>query len=202
MASERTLSIRPGPAGWTEARWLAGSPDEVVCYVRFAIRDQTSRFHVAEFRMVEPWVTRHRELPLGRIENAVNADVAASRALSERYNEKPPADVAAWFGQTAARREQVEQRYRLARPTARRLADSFYADVAAAYRDAVAAGLNPRKAIALDADTPADTVARWIREARRRGFLPPGEPGKVTASASISATGQVTARGVRQEGDS
>jgi hypothetical protein len=70
---------------------------------------------------------------------------------------------------------------KLTRPAKRRLPDEFYYDVSIAYTDAVEAGLNPRKTLAADSGAPADTVARWVGEARKRGHLPPGEPGKVTA---------------------
>lgn len=70
---------------------------------------------------------------------------------------------------------------KLERPATRRLTPEFYRAVARAYTHAVKAGRNPRKALAEASDTPADTVARWIREARRRGYLPPAEPGKVSA---------------------
>jgi hypothetical protein len=35
--------------------------------------------------------------------------------------------------------------------------------------------------LAADSDTPPGTVDRWIAEARRRGYLPLGEPGKMSA---------------------
>jgi hypothetical protein len=182
---ERHLVLVPGPAGRVKVYWRFREPDELTAYVRFAIRDQTSTFHAAELRVLEPWLDRYRELPLRRVERGVNADEAVSRHLAERYNAPEPADVAAHFGQTPARREQAEQRFRLSRPEKRRLPDSFYVDVATAYRDAVAAGLDPRKTLATDSGTPADTVARWIGQARKHGHLPPGEQGKVTASGWI-----------------
>ncbi len=55
--------------------------------------------------------------------------------------------------------------------SSRRLSDDFFAQVASAYRLALCFGLNPRKAIASSSDVPADTVARWIMEARKRGLL-------------------------------
>ena len=73
-------------------------------------------------------------------------------------------------------------RYRLQRPTTRRLGDDFYRLVAKAYTDALAWGLNPRKTLALDSETPADTVARWIRKAREKGFLTAAEPGKASGA--------------------
>jgi hypothetical protein len=42
--------------------------------------------------------------------------------------------------------------------------------------------MNPGKTLAEDTGTPQGTVNRWIAGARVRGYLPPGEPGKVSAS--------------------
>ncbi len=71
---------------------------------------------------------------------------------------------------------------KLKRPPRNKLDDDFYRQVATAYRKAVAAGLPPGDTIAKNSDVPKGTVNRWIAEARKpeRGFLPPGEPGKVT----------------------
>ena len=67
----------------------------------------------------------------------------------------------------------------LERPEGRNLPDEFYATVADRYRDAAARGLNPRSAIAEAAEVSTDVAGRWVREARKRGFLPATEPGKV-----------------------
>ena len=79
--------------------------------------------------------------------------------------------------------------------------DDFYRQVAAVYTDAATRGEAPGMAIALAAAgglpmvtvpegmdpgealdqvlPPRSTVNRWVREARRRGFLAPGRVGKV-----------------------
>ena len=58
--------------------------------------------------------------------------------------------------------------------------------------------MNPRKTLAADSDTPADTVARWIGQARQRGKLSPAEPGK----ASGSSPTRVATSGERLDHDS
>jgi hypothetical protein len=78
--------------------------------------------------------------------------------------------------------KELPPRVYLERPAKRRLDDDFYLEVARAYVGAVAWGLDPRKTLALDSLTPADTVARWIRESRKRGFLSAGEPGKASGT--------------------
>ena len=77
---------------------------------------------------------------------------------------------------------EATRRPRLKRPKSRReLDDSFYERVGVAYTAAVAHGLPPAKTLAAESDTPPGTVNRWIAEARRRGHLPPAQPGKVSA---------------------
>jgi hypothetical protein len=65
----------------------------------------------------------------------------------------------------------------LARPDGRD-PDDFYARVAEAYREYAPHTRAPAAEIAREAGVPATTAHRWIREARRRQFLPPGRKGK------------------------
>ena len=98
------------------------------------------------------------------------ADPAKRRAADTRVD---PTEV-------ARIRREIEPAPRIAfrRPAGRRLTDTFYRDVADAYRRARAAGLDPRKTMAEDAGCSRATVARWIAESRRRGHLPPAEKKK------------------------
>jgi hypothetical protein len=72
-------------------------------------------------------------------------------------------------------------RPRLTRPTPDIEPDEFYKQVAAAYREYALQSRSPAKQIAAEAgsDVPVTTAHRWIREARRRGFLPPIRKGAV-----------------------
>ncbi|MGH3872064.1 MAG: hypothetical protein ACRDSR_11220 [Pseudonocardiaceae bacterium] len=56
--------------------------------------------------------------------------------------------------------------------------DEFYVSVAAAYAEHAPRTRAPAKKIASEAGVPITTAHRWIREARRRGFLPPAQRGK------------------------
>ncbi|MEV0616218.1 hypothetical protein AB0I81_23085 [Nonomuraea sp. NPDC050404] len=56
--------------------------------------------------------------------------------------------------------------------------DTFYAEVADAYRAAAAITQAPATLLAREASVPVSAVYRWVREARRRGFLPVGRKGK------------------------
>ncbi len=191
----KPLDVIPGPGGWARVTWRQGQTGEVVADVRFSVEQPALKLVVAELRFVEPWLRRHRELPLSRVENAANAD-ANTRFQIVKDSKKPaPRDLDEYFAlkaKTSGRR--VEPRYQLERPARRRLDDDFYAAVARAYADAVAEGLNPRKTLAADSGTPADTVARWIAEARRRGQLSAGEPGKASGTTyTKTGTGKVGA---------
>lgn len=55
--------------------------------------------------------------------------------------------------------------------------DGFSRTVAAAYNDVVATTHRPAVVLAEEAAVPVTTVHRWIREARRRGHLPPAHKG-------------------------
>ncbi len=60
------------------------------------------------------------------------------------------------------------------------LTDAFLRDVAAAYRDAVARGLRPNKALAEQTQHYSQrTVERWVYLARKKGLLEPTRPGSV-----------------------
>jgi hypothetical protein len=119
----------------------------------------------------------------------VNADTNARAWIGMKHADDTPVDLDVYFSTAAQIRGERFQRFRLERPAKRRLDDDFYISVARAYADAVFAGLNPRKTLALDSDTPADTVARWIREARRRRHLSPGEPGKAAGVVPLPEGG-------------
>jgi hypothetical protein len=56
--------------------------------------------------------------------------------------------------------------------------DDFYAEVAAIYRNLVSHTKQPVVHIALANNVPKSTAHRWVKEARNRGHLPPGRPGK------------------------
>ena len=56
--------------------------------------------------------------------------------------------------------------------------DEFYQAVASAYGAYAVQSNAPAKLIATEADVPVGTAHRWIREARRRGFLPPARKGR------------------------
>lgn len=78
---------------------------------------------------------------------------------------------------TAGDGDQANRRERLTRPTGQDT-DNFYRLVAHVYRDHAASTRAPARELAAEAEVPVTTAHRWIREARRRGFLPPAARGK------------------------
>lgn len=144
--------------GRIEADWGSGT-----AYVR--VTDEGD-LRVTGIEIPDPTADKLRRVPLARIENALRRYELILRAGVDITLEGPP-----------------EKRFKLKRPAGKRLGDDFYKDVARAYRDAVWRGLNPRKTIAADTGAADATVAAWIMEARKpeRGYLPPAEPGKVSA---------------------
>lgn len=147
---------------WVRAKWRDDEGERGEALVMFAADGE--RFRIAVIQVAEPTAQKLRRVPLSRLESAVNVSGGFPAVGTEE----------------AAKRLR-RPRYRLKRPARRRLGDAFYANVARAYRDAVARGMHPRKTIVADTGAADTTVAEWIMEARRRGHLPPAEPGKVSA---------------------
>jgi hypothetical protein len=73
--------------------------------------------------------------------------------------------------------DEQQPRPRLGRP-GKDGSDEFYELVAQAYAEYAPRTRAPAKEIATEAGVPISAAHRWIREARRRGFLPPAQKGK------------------------
>lgn len=100
-----------------------------------------------------------RTIPVGRIEAAVNAHVAADRADGSGLAEARIPD-------------------HLRETAVRGYPDEFYEVVARAYRALAAVSPRPIVDLATANDVPPTTAQRWVKEARRREHLPPGRRGK------------------------
>ena len=106
-----------------------------------------------------------RSIPVGRIEAAANAQLhpTATEAGGE-------VDVPAGAPSTLPDdlRDTAVPGY----------PDAFYVAVAAVYRRLAATSPRPVADLARDNAVPVTTAQRWVKEARRRGMLGPGRPGK------------------------
>jgi hypothetical protein len=98
-----------------------------------------------------------RKIPVGRIEAAANAEL------------HPDADGAPHLGAVVPDE--------LRSPTGG-YPDAFYDFVATAYRHLAGTSSRPVGELADANDVPVTTAQRWVKEARRRGLLAPGHPGK------------------------
>jgi hypothetical protein len=168
MTRQRTLTelelipaIRHDEHDWVDARWRRadGTKGKVLVQLR---RKTEQRWYIAWLLASQPTGELLRDVPLARIEAAVNADERILKWVAEGVKRKQP------------------PRPKLKPPASRRLDDQFYREVAAAYVDAVAHGLRPAKTLAEDTGTPQGTVNRWIAKAREKEFLPKTTPGRAT----------------------
>lgn len=126
-----------------------------------------------------------RAIPIGRIEAAANAQLAVTHesidtppVLNPRLRPLvPPVAVDAGW-------EMIEPTLavsRIAQATGGRSQgrpDGFYREVADVYLDLAQGSPRPARDLADRHGVPVSTAHRWVKEARRRGFLPPGRPGK------------------------
>jgi hypothetical protein len=174
------LKLKPGPGLWVEATWPGGK-----AWARYELDDDNKITRLAEIRVPNPTGDVLRRTPVGTIETAAAAHLELALALAIKRFESVPPDLAdADFIGTGV---SPRPRYRLKRPAGRRLDDTFYKNVGRAYRDAAARGLDPRQTLASDTGAKPDTVAAWVKEARRRvdgagrPYLRPAQQGKVSA---------------------
>ncbi|MGI5246000.1 hypothetical protein [Dactylosporangium sp. CA-139066] len=126
-----------------------------------------------------------RAIPVGRIEAAANAQLTAVEAVRgtaavvntrPRPVAPPVAEDVGW--------EMTEPALAVARAAPggatrmRGRPDVFYRQVADVYLTYAQASPRPACDLADERGVPVSTAHRWVKEARRRGFLPPGRPGK------------------------
>jgi hypothetical protein len=174
------LEFTVGPGGWlqTFVRGASGEIESVVALRLTPVAD--GNWQPVGTLQVQPLAQETlRVLPLRRILLAVAADPGLRASLTARLGDVVPEPVGsddflkAFAGYVHAELPPLK------RPAGRNLPDEFYATVAERYRDAAARGLSPRTAIAEAASVSTDVAGRWVRQARKRGYLPATEPGKV-----------------------
>jgi hypothetical protein len=126
-----------------------------------------------------------RAIPVGRIEAAANAQLAVVDDVIVRtapINPRPrPTTPPAVSDEGWETTDPVHAVPRVSRPDVARTRgrpDGFYRDIADTYLELASVSPRPASDIAARQGVPVSTAHRWVKEARRRGFLPPGHPGK------------------------
>jgi hypothetical protein len=158
--------------------WLLGSnPRGDRVAVRFA-KNEAGRWQPAELRMdAEPLdTTALRRVPLTMMESAAN-NVAAEHLEKRLHHDEPKP----WWRPPHMQPGEVwhpERRLRSKLTIPARKTDMFYQRVAALYSQRAAQSNRPAVEMANANGVPVTTVHRWVKEARRRGFLPPGQKGR------------------------
>jgi hypothetical protein len=186
VARPITLHIETGPGAWLKAFWRRNAEDtDNVIFCRFRPPKTKGQawalvgLHASKDSN-PPWLSSDllEDVPRHRIELAIQAsEVFQDGLLKDKDVVVDPNDLDREF----QRRYREAAPMRLERPARNELDDDFFRKVAMTYRWAVAAGRAPLDAMAADSDIPRGTVARWVATARERGFLPPAQPGKVSA---------------------
>ena len=153
-----TTRFRLAEDGWY--RWLEAGRRESSVLVQVAEGDD-GRLHLAGLRVDGPVSAELlRAIPVGRIEAAANAQLHASAP------------------QVPSRRPRARIAPSLRSNAVRGYPDAFYQAVASTYRHLVTTSSRPVAELAAANDVPVTTAQRWVKEARRRQLLAPGQPGK------------------------
>ena len=195
MARGRELgswSATAGAGGWVRVGYTGADGEEWQLLVR-AQPDESGRLRIVELYMGggapitaealhnvrlgaiegilnQPYIRDGRLGVLAKLEDESAFDTKAARKLLLRAasSRKLAKDVDAVTSH-------FEARPKLSKPAGRNYGDSFYRQVADAFRHAQWRGAATAPAIADEAGVPNSTALRWIREARQRGFLHPGQ---------------------------
>lgn len=134
------------------------------------------RLGLGELRVIgQPTSEILRSIPLGRIEAAANAQLTV---VEDRIEPAPSRRRKAPTPVPRATDTGWDQPNAAGGDVARGRPGEFYQAIAARYRDLALVSRRPAIEIAEIDGVPVSTAYRWIREARRRGYLPPGRPGK------------------------
>jgi len=173
----------PVAEDWYE--WRQEPPLADVVQVRIKVGDG-GRLVLCGLRIDgSPTADLLRAIPVGRIEAAANAqlcvvDTEAAAGVPHTVRERPTAppdgSAAGWDLTDPSKAVSRAPDRSDGRPRGR--PDLFYRQVADAYVDLSQASHRPASDIAHSHGVPVTTAHRWVKEARRRGFLPPGRPGK------------------------
>lgn len=173
----KPIRLTPAAGGWLHADWGDGE-----AWVRFGKDNRDRLTRIVELHVADPTPAKLRRVPLRRIQAAATMRGAGlvQLMLALGIDTEPPVGM---LSTTPAPDEQMalERRYKLKWKRRQPIDKGFLRDVAHAYESAVAFGLNPRKTIVDDTGAADATVAGWVLEARRNGYLTRTSLGKVPA---------------------
>jgi hypothetical protein len=173
-----------GRAGW--AYVLSSELEDAQVWLRLE-RTDTGRYVVSSLH-IEGAVDGPllRSLPLSRLEAAANGP-GLDRSIQWRIEEGSPVGPGLW--PDPAERDHLLESFLMTERAPRlkfhvpaegvsKKPDEFYVRVAKAYSWLAGRTSRPAAELAERNDVPLSTVHRWVKEARRRGLLGPGRPGR------------------------
>jgi hypothetical protein len=175
----RRLALSAGTGGWVGC----AVDDAAPFYVRFALDEQGRltpvELHLAPGATITTLVLGR--LPLVDLDLEVN-EGPIRQLLVDRLNEKAP-DLSAALAATVPKPKprapvRLVTSALLVQPHKRPYADEFYQAVARLYRRLARETNRPAVVIAEANSVPLTTAHRWVKEARERGHLPPGQKGR------------------------
>ncbi len=185
--------LYPIESDWCE--WRQDPPLACALFVQVA-RSDNGRVVLVGLRIDgAPTADLLRSIPVGRIEAAANAQLTLAEAGSAargkdmpepavRVRTRTPAPAAGYGWETTDPRRALDRPPAAAAPdhngaevTRRGRPDDFYQEIAHAYLALAQTSTRPASDLAETRAVPVTTTHRWVKEARRRGFLPPGRPG-------------------------
>jgi hypothetical protein len=122
--------------------------------------------------------TTLRRLPVGRIEATVNLPHNVALIQRQSLPHPPRPNELEWWPRKRWKLPEVDLTVDLQPPKNKPVPDTFYKQVAAIYAELAALSSRPTADLADAVGIPATRAAGWVKEARRRGFLPPGQRGR------------------------
>jgi len=161
---------------WYEWRQRPALPGTV--HVRVKVHDD-GRLGLAELRVIgQPTSELLRAIPVGRIEATANAQLAVVDARVVPAPARRRRRAVPGGPRRPTPNDKGWEQPSDAQGAPRGRPDRFYADIAAEYQDQTRRSRRPAADLADRHGVPVSTAHRWIKEARRRGLLAPGRPGK------------------------
>ena len=186
--TETVWEVKVGPGGWaTVSQHVIASAVSSVERVLVRVEpDDAGRYRVQELHLFSAGMPvtaeRLRAIRVSAIEQVLNLPEERA-AIQREYTRGGTPNLETFAERFTAPREQMRTgalapkgpvsgtSASALRAPGRSYPDDFYERVAAEYRNAFRRGARPVAAIAVAAQVPRSTAARWVKEARRRELL-------------------------------